>query len=120
MAFGGLMDALDFPVAVFGLLIGLLVWSRTVWWVHFVWVATRDRQSGVVPRLSLAIPAVLHSGPWLLAATIALAAYILMKPHSPGWNWFFGGMLATPLVIAFNVSLVLRRRHRRKRAVDEA
>jgi hypothetical protein len=103
--------------AFFGLFVGLLVWSRAVRWIHSIWVAVKARRSGNpadAPASSFLVLALLHSGPWLLATVIAFAWIILSRPHPAGWHWFFGGMLATPLLIAVNVAVFMRRVRRRR------
>jgi hypothetical protein len=101
--------------AFFGLFMGMLVWSRALRWIHTLWIAIKARRSGnstEAPASSFVVLAFLHSGPWLLAATIAFAWVILSRPHQSGWPWFFGGMLIAPLYVAITVWLVLRRMRR--------
>jgi len=102
-----------------GLFVGLQVWSRTVRWLHSVWLAVKSRR-GDGSNISLGLPLVLflHSGPWLLAAFVAFTIYIFSTPHQPEWVWFFGGALATPLLIALNVLWYFQRK--RKAALRRA
>jgi hypothetical protein len=53
----------------------------------------------------------LHSGPWLLAATVYWAYHVLRGPTVLAWAWFFGGVAsAIPVWIAFTIYLHLRAR----------
>lgn len=95
-----------------GLFVGLQVWSRTVRWAHSVWLAVKSRGNSSNVSLGLPVVLFLHSGPWLLAAFVAFTVYILSTPHQPEWVWFFGGALATPLLIALNVLWYFRRKRK--------
>jgi len=57
-----------------------------------------------------AVAAVLHSGPWLLGATIYAAYYLLRAPHAPAWDWFFAGIGAAPILWIPILILLARRR----------
>lgn len=94
------MDALlPFVAATLGFLAGTLLVSRVGSWVQ---VLVSDRHPVVF---------ILHSGPWLLAATIYAAYYLLGSPHAPAWNWFFGAVGATTLLwIPILIFLARRRR----------
>ena len=96
-----------------GLLIGLQIWSRTVRWIHSIWLAFRPSSDAAtnVP-LSLPVLLFLHSAPWLLAAFAAVIVYILSTPHKPEWAWFFGGAFATPLLIALNLLWYFHRKRK--------
>ena len=60
-----------------------------------------ERGDGPVPSVGgLLAPVLFHSGPWLLAATLCWAYYVLTAPHAAGWSWFFAGVAATPILWA--------------------
>lgn len=111
------MDILIRGLAIFfGLFFGLLVWSRTVRAVQSIWVVAKERRSGTQSTASLGIGLVLTllSTLGLLAAAGVFTFYVLSGPHRPEWNWFFGGALGVPLVIAINVLLFLHRKKKRE------
>ena len=112
------MDTISYlPLSLFGLFIGLLVWSRAVRWIFSLFIAIRDKRSPTTTAGSwtnVVVTGFLSSAPWLLIAVAALATYILSHPHSAGWLWFFYGMLATPLLIAVNLLQFFRRRRKHK------
>jgi hypothetical protein len=96
-----------------GIFVGLQVWSRSVRWVHSVWLAAKSRGDNA-NSVSLDLPMVLflHSGPWLLAAFVAFTVYIFSTPHQSGWVWFFGGVFVTPLLIGLNVLWYFQRKRK--------
>jgi len=79
-------ELIPFLAVLPGFLVGTLLVSRVGSWVE-----TMVKHRG-------AVAAVLHSGPWLLAATIYAAYYLLRSPHAPAWAWFFGAVGATTLL----------------------
>ena len=107
-----LMDIVDIPIAMLGLFFGLLVWNRAARWAISIYQAFKgkDAQS----TAGLASLALLHSGPWLLAAAALFSYYVLSNPHSPMWHWFFGGALGAPVVIAVLVATVLQKQRKAK------
>jgi len=105
------MDILMRGLAIFfGLFFGMLVWSRAVRSAHSLWLIITARRSGALPTAPswVGLLLTLLSGLGLLAAAGVFSFYILSGPHRPEWNWFFGGALSTPLVIAINVVVFLR------------
>jgi hypothetical protein len=114
------VEPLNFIATFFGVFAGLVVWNRAVRWGQSVWVVMRTKpESGdVASRSTGAILAtlVLHSGPWLVGLAAFLAWSVLSKNHAPAWNWFFGGALAVPPIIALNVYFLVRRMRRAKAA----
>ena len=107
------------PIAFWGFLVGSLVWSRAARWITSLWSGIKAHRSNpeVTTTLSLVALALLHSGPWLSVATIALACVIFSRPHSDLWMWFFGGMLSTPFILVATF-IVIRRRVRRRRSAS--
>jgi peptidoglycan/LPS O-acetylase OafA/YrhL len=90
----------------FGVMLGLTVFSRLLAWIASIVEAARGRRAW-----PLTAAALLHSGPWLLAATLSLAYYTL--PESQPWSWwwwFFGGVLAAPFIVLPVVILAMRRK----------
>ena len=91
-------DLLPVLAALPGLFVGTLLVSRVGSWVETI----------VKHRSALA--AILHSGPWLLGATIYAAYYLLRSPHAPAWDGFFAGVAAAPLAWAPILVFLARRR----------
>ena len=89
-----------------GIIFGTLVVSRVGHWLVGVVASIsrlRKREDSQVSNPSvwtLMAPIALHSGPWLLAATLSLAHFVLSNPHTSGWSWFFGGVAAAPMLWA--------------------
>jgi hypothetical protein len=93
--------------AVLGFFAGTLLVSRVGSWVQ---VLVSDRHPVVF---------ILHSGPWLLAATIYAAYYLLRPPHAPAWDWFFGAVGVTTLLwIPILIFLAHRKRTYEKGSKD--
>ena len=91
-------ELLPFLASIPGLLLGTLLVSRVGSWV----------QTMAIDRTPIAV--LLHSGPWLLAATIYSAWYLLRSPHTPAWDWFFGGGGAAILIWIPALIFLARRR----------
>jgi hypothetical protein len=92
-------ELIPFLAALPGLLVGTLLVSRVGSWVETI-VKHRN-----------AVAAILHSGPWLLGATIYATYYLLRSPHAPAWDWFFAGVGAAPILwTPILIFLALRRR----------
>jgi hypothetical protein len=91
-------ELIPFLAVLPGFLVGTLLVSRVGSWVETI----------VKHRSALA--AILHSGPWLLGATIYASYYLLRSPHAPAWDWFFAGVAAAPLAWAPILVFLARRR----------
>lgn len=104
-----------FLAAFLGFFVCMLVWSSTVRWVQSVWLTLREWRNPQQSKVQLLVVLFLHSGPWLLGLAIFFVVYILSTPHRAEWEWFFGGALFVPPVIAL---LVLRWYMHRRRLKD--
>ena len=91
-------ELLPVLAALLGLFVGTLLVSRVGRWVE------------TMVKHRSAVAAVLHSGPWLLGATIYAAYYLLRAPHAPAWDWFFAGIGAAPILWIPILILLARRR----------
>jgi hypothetical protein len=91
-------ELLPVLAALLGLFVGTLLVSRVGSWVE------------TMVKHRSAVAAVLHSGPWLLGATIYAAYYLLRAPHAPAWDWFFAGIGAAPILWIPILILLARRR----------
>ena len=92
----------NYIAAIMGFMTFLLVWNRTIRWIHLIWVTIKEQR---ISNSKVPLPVVLfiHSGPWFLVLYIFLAIHILSTPHRPEWGWFFGGALLVPPFIALMV-----------------
>ena len=91
------MDDPSVLAAPLGFIIGMFVWSRVLRWALSIWTVNKERARDPShrSRWRVAATVLLNSGPWTLAAMIVLAALMLTRPHAPGWNYFFYGVLAS-------------------------
>jgi hypothetical protein len=108
------MDPLFIPLAFLGVLAGLLLWSRIVYVSYGIYLAVRkidlrerfkdltDHQVSVILR-TLGVA----SCAWALGFG-AIAAHFGSSPNYM-WAWFFGGVAATPVLVAYTTSKALRR-----------
>lgn len=115
--------ALDLAAAVAGLFLGTFLFSRVGSWIEAIVIAartSRDRQT-LAQRsavASIALAAILNSGPWLLAGMLYWAYHVLSKPHLTAWNWFFAAIIAAvPIWLA--VLIYLHHRGKRTQAARE-
>jgi hypothetical protein len=106
------MNLLMSPLALLGMLAGLLLWSRIVKTVVGILAIRND----VVTMLNdfqkvkkLLIGLCVASSAWAIAF-VALAVHFAEPSTSGvGWAWFFGGVATTPLLILPNVLKVTRK-----------
>jgi hypothetical protein len=77
----------------FGLFLGTLLFSRVGAWIQAVASALQDEQ-GKSRLAALVLAVFLNSGPWLAAAVMYWAYYVLSAPHRSAWEWFFSAALA--------------------------
>ena len=104
-------------VTVLGFFLGTFLFSRVGSWVQAIAAAVQASKDGA-PKSTVAMVAVLSSGPWLLAAFGVWAYYVLSAPHGPAWNWFFGAVgAAIPAWLL--ISLYLYRRSKQIKATAE-
>jgi hypothetical protein len=100
---------MDFFVAceavIFGVVVGAVLIGAIARWVYSVLTTVRARHvAGAEHKtrpLMWALPVVLllHSTPWLLALAGYLSYYVLSHPHAWWWHWFFGALVASPLLL---------------------
>jgi hypothetical protein len=113
---------MDFLVAcqavIFGVLAGAFVVGAIGRWVYSIVTTVRARYVGGAERKTrpliwaLPVALLLHSTPWLLAVAGYLSYYALSRPHAWWWHWFFGALVASPLLMLVPV---LRARLLKKR-----
>ena len=72
-----------------GMFVGTALVSRVGGWIHARVVARRTQQKSIVTAI------LLHSGPWIAAATVYWAWYVLSDPHPLAWDLFFSCTLVT-------------------------
>jgi EamA domain-containing membrane protein RarD len=108
------MNLVAISFAVIGLLVGLLVWSHMVRISYAVYGAVRkidfrahlkDPSDRQVKKMLLVLVAT--SCIWALA--FGTVAFLLRSAPEWGWAWFFGGVAATPALVARTTSVALRR-----------
>jgi hypothetical protein len=106
---------LEIAASLGGFFLGTFLFSRVGSWVQAIATAALTSKRDGAPKSAIAVAAVLSSGPWLLAAFIFWAYYVLSAPHARAWNWFFGAVgAAVPIWLL--ISLYLHHRSRRIRA----
>jgi hypothetical protein len=100
----GGMDAIKFVAPVLGFFFGTFIVTRVGYWLVAIVSTLRQHRTDAEGEAATSkvgrLPATLflHSGPWLLAATLYWAYYMLSRPYSSGWLWFFGGVAAAPIL----------------------
>jgi hypothetical protein len=92
-----------------GFAIGTLLASRVVGWVVAISEARRSAKTAGASSTPLATVLLLHSGPWLLVATLVGGFLALTKSDAEGWIWFFSGVVVAPLVLIPAAILISRR-----------
>jgi hypothetical protein len=106
---------LEVAAPVLGFFLGTFLFSRDGSWVQAIVTAVQASKRGDAPKSTIAVVAVLSSGPWLLAAFIFWAYYILSAPHERAWSWFFSAVgVAIPAWLL--ISLYLYHRSKRMQA----
>jgi hypothetical protein len=111
----------------FGVFAGFFFVGAIGRWVYAIWTTVRARYVGGSEHktrpLIWALPVVLflHSSPWLLAIAGYLLYHLLSHAHAREWNWFFGGLGVSPVLM---VASVLRARSKlrstKRGSVDHA
>ena len=102
----GGMEPIVFVAPILGLLLGTLMITKVGYWLATMVTLVRrhrssERGDGPISSVGgLLGPVLIHSGPWLLAATVCWAYYVLTAPHAAGWSWFFAGVAAAPILWA--------------------
>lgn len=92
-----------------GALCGMFVAARVLAWV--VGLIALYKDTGFSERrVSLAVPLVLHSGPWALAASIG-GLYYASRLAEPSWFWaILGGFALSAVLLAVAMALGMRTR----------
>ena len=107
--------ALEIAAPILGLFLGTFLFSRVGAWFKAIATAAKLSSSPGSSRGNIALVAVLHSGPWLLACVAFWAYNVLSDVHQRAWEWFFGAM-AVSIPVWFIVLLYLHHRAKRVRA----
>ena len=102
------------PGIIFGLLIGLLLFTRVVRWLGGMWEIIRRRHDTPVTLKTAGTSIFLHDGPWLLLLSILSTVWLFSSEHRPEWIWLFAGIALTPFAATFIIVRALRRRERGK------
>ena len=103
-----------FPLAFVGLMAGLLLWSRIVYISYGIYSAvakidlrTRLRDPSAHQILVVLWTLVVASCVWALG--FGTLAFHFGSTAALGWAWFFGGVAATPALVAVTTTRALRR-----------
>ena len=125
MSFNQWLDRMETTVlqlaaSVLGLFVGTFLFSRVGSWIGAIVTALKtprdEKASARQPAIgTVALVAVLNSGPWLLAGVLYWAYYVLSESHAPAWDWFFGAVAAA-VPVWLTVSIYLYRRGKRIQA----
>jgi len=101
---------LELSAPVWGFFLGTLLFSRVGAWIQAIASAVESKSAVTVVFL--------NSGPWLLAAVVYWAYYVLSGAHARRWDWFFGGLAASiPIWLGISVYLHARNKKRGTNAV---
>ena len=84
---------LDLAAPILGFFLGTFLFSRVGHWLEAIVSAVKASKVEGAPRGTIAVVAVLSSGPWILGGTIFWACYVLSGNHARPWDWFFGGVV---------------------------
>jgi hypothetical protein len=110
-------DPMFIPIAFLGLFAGLIHMSRIVYVTCGIYLAVRKidlRERFKNPtdhQISVVLGALgVASCAWALGFG-AIAAHFGSSPNQ-AWAWFFGGVAATPVLVAYTTSKALRRLQR--------
>jgi len=110
---------LDLIAPVLGFFLGTFLFSRVGSWIQAIATAVQASKDGA-PKATVAMVAVLSSGPWLLAAFGFWAYYVLSAPHGPAWNWFFGAVgAAIPAWLLISLYLYWRSKQIKSAAKEQ-
>jgi len=102
---------LQVSAPIWGFFLGTFLFSRVGGWIQAIAAALQNRR-GEAGWKTAPLVAVLHSGPWLLAAMVYWAYHVVSAPHLPAWDWFLGGVV-TAIPVWFAISIYLYRRSKR-------
>ena len=94
-----------------GVILGSLLTSRVIGWLQAI---AEARGALASPNPSVVAAAVLHSGPWLLVATLAGGFFALTESGAEGWLWFFSGVVVAPLLLIPTAIVISRRNAKAK------
>ena len=104
-----------------GFMVGLQLLSRVGHWI--LSIRSTAKPSSAVPeveslaaRASLLSAVVLNAAPWLVLIVGSWAGYVLSRPHSTPWNWFFGTIALTPPLFGPLAWVLAQRAIRRRTA----
>jgi len=107
--------ALEIAAPILGLFLGTFLFSRVGAWVQALATAAKASSTTGASRGNIALIAVLHSGPWLLAGVVFWAYHVLSDAHQRAWDWFFGAVVVS-IPVWFIVLLYLHHRAKRIQA----
>jgi len=108
-----------------GLFAGSMLFGFFTHWVTLLLGGWRRNPIGaplpLTGRVWARIFTVIHPLPWLLLIGIPFGIYkLLTNPPTPGWRWFFGGMVAAVVGSLLMAVVVLRRFRSRAAAASSA
>ena len=100
-----------------GIVLGMLLTSRLIGWVQAIVEARRTTGGTSAPMIMVVL---LHSGPWLLLATLVGGFFALSRSDAEGWTWFLSGVVIAPLVLIPAAIVISRRSANSTNAAPEA
>jgi hypothetical protein len=106
---------LEIAAPVLGLFLGTFLFSRVGAWVQALATAAKASSTTGASVGNIALIAVLHSGPWLLAGVVFWAYHVLSAAHQRAWDWFFAAVVVS-IPVWFIVLLYLHHRAKRIQA----
>jgi len=92
-----------------GIILGMLLTSRVIGWLQAI-AGARSATGGDTSSAPMVVVVLLHSGPWLLVATLVGGFLAFTKSDAEGWTWFFSGVVIAPLVL-IPAAIVISRRN---------
>ncbi len=108
--------ALPLIAALAGFFGGIVLFGMVGRWLYVVTATVREYRNAAQSdalRKSLALAlfpvTFLHSGPWAMGIAIVSSYYLLSRPHSPNWLWFFSGASVGLLFMLVLVARAVRR-----------
>lgn len=116
------MDSMYVALAVMGgIFFGLELFAALIRWGRAVRAQARGSKPGVLPspsdRVALCVAAIVSPAPWLLCALGVFAYNMLTRPHDLAWDFFFGTLVASQLIVVLFSLVGLRRAKKRSAAL---